>query len=195
MIDKELIELTDEEIAIKIVQEKNPALFEIIYDRYAKKIYNKCLGFVKDRAIAQDLSHDILLRIYLGLASFSHKSKFSTWLFAITYNSCVDYHKKQTKAKGELQKYAEEGEVFFDQFEEESDEKLLSLQVNRLKGLVHLLPNEEKVVLLLKYQDDLSVKDIAQAMELSESAVKMRLKRGRDRLLKMYSDKYAHNVL
>lgn len=189
-------QMKDEEIIEMILKSSEPKYFEILYDRYAERIYNKCLDFFSDRFIAEDATHDILFKVYLKLSTFSNKSKFSTWVFAITYNFCVDHLKKQTKMVAELTKYIdEEGNDVDDDDLMNSEQDLMTLQADRIKLLMHQIPNEERIILLLKYQDDMSVKDICRVTELSESAVKMRLKRGREKLLRIYKEKYAHNVI
>ena len=186
--------LKDEKIVEMILRLNEPKYFEILYDRYSKRIYNKCLDFFSDRFIAEDATHDILFKVYIKLSSFSNQSKFSTWVFAITYNFCVDHLKKHTRKITELTKYIDE-EIDEADLQEEYENDIMTLQSDRIKLLMHQIPNEERIVLLLKYQDEMSVKDIAKVMELTESAIKMRLKRGRDKLLKLYRDKYAHNVM
>ena len=71
--------------------------FGILYDRYAEKVYHKCISFVKDVDLAQDLAHDVFLKTFLNLAKFEGKSKFSTWLYSLTYNFCIDYLRKNNK--------------------------------------------------------------------------------------------------
>ncbi len=77
---------------------------------------------------------------------------------------------------------------------EPSNAELFEIQVDRLKVVLNYLTIDEKVMLLLKYQDGLSIKELIQVTELSESAIKMRLKRAKTKLLKLYKDRYAHNV-
>ena len=68
-----------------------------------------------------------------------------------------------------------------------SDHKLFELKYNKLEKALELITPEEKTLLLLKYQDDLSIKDLMHYLELGESAVKMRLKRSKTKLLEVYN--------
>ena len=83
--------LSDEDLINAIVKTNNTLLFEVLYDRYAGLVYNKCFGFAKDEDEAKDLTQDVFLKLFVKLASFKGKSKFSTWLYAFTYNHCVNY--------------------------------------------------------------------------------------------------------
>ena len=90
-------ELTDEQVIERIIASQDPAMVEILYQRYAPKVYRKCISFVKEDDIAENLTHDIFIKVYLNLASFKRRSKFSTWLYSITYNFCIDYLRKAKK--------------------------------------------------------------------------------------------------
>ena len=68
------------------------------------------------------------------------------------------------------------------------DYSLFQMQVDKLQKSLELINPEDKVILLLKYQDDLSIKDLSVLLTLSESAVKMRLKRAKSRLIESYNN-------
>lgn len=188
----DLNKLTDEEIVRLILDNKDPEYFEVIYNRYAQKVYNKSLGFVKSKVKAEDVAHDVFLKVFLKLGSFNFSARFSTWLFAITYNYCVDYVTREKRYKLEYKDYSLE-EIA----EEETtyENEILNIQLDRLKVIMDILLPEEKMILLLKYQDELTIKEIEVVTNLSTSAVKMRLKRSRDKVIQIYHDKYSHNVI
>jgi hypothetical protein len=83
--------LNDEELVKTIIETKNTLLFGIIYDRYANKIYTKCAGFSRSDDEAADLTQDVFLMIFVKMGSFKGNSKFSSWVYALTYNFCVNY--------------------------------------------------------------------------------------------------------
>lgn len=178
--------LPDEDLVKAIVKTNNTLLFEILYDRYAALVYNKCFGFAKDADEAKDLTQDVFLKLFVKLASFKGKSKFSTWLYAFTYNHCVNYVTRNTAKKFEKQSvdYA----AIENLSEDEDDNSFLEMKVDRLKIALELISPEEKMILLLKYQDFLSIKEIGTALEIGESAVKMRLKRAKDKLKTVYTN-------
>jgi len=169
------------------VEKKRHDDFGILYDRYAEKVYHKCISFVKDIDLAQDLAHDVFLKTFLNLAKFHGKSKFSTWLYSLTYNFCIDYLRKNNKTM------VNSDEVLVnipDDDDEKNERELLSIASERLQDVLELIPADDKMILLMKYQDDLSVKEIQGALELSESAVKMRVKRAKAKAVEVYKLKY-----
>ncbi len=181
--------LSDEDLVEAIVKTNNTLLFEILYDRYAGLVYNKCYGFSKDGDEAKDLTQDVFLKLFVKLGSFKGKSKFSTWLYAFTYNHCVNYVTRNTAKKFEKQS-VDYKDIENLSEEEDGDHSIINMRVDRLKEALELISPEEKMILLLKYQDFLSIKEIESVLDIGESAVKMRVKRAKDKLLKVYNEKF-----
>jgi RNA polymerase sigma factor (sigma-70 family) len=175
-----LKKLSDEQLVAMFIETQKNAYFEQLYDRYSDKVYRKCLSFVKDDAKAEDFTHDIFLKLVLNLSSYKETAKFSTWLYSITYNYCID----QTRVS---KKYSEVGlDDNFDAADDDDDAEMAELEAQRLnKAMQQILP-EEKSILMMKYQDDLSIKEISESLDISESAVKMRLLRAKEKLRKVY---------
>ena len=71
---------------------------------------------------------------------------------------------------------------------EEEEESIRDLKVDKLKEALEKISPEEKMILLLKYQDSLSIKDLTGVLDIGESAVKMRLKRAKDKLVNVYNN-------
>ncbi|MDG1728356.1 MAG: RNA polymerase sigma factor [Algibacter sp.] len=178
---------SDEDLVEAIVKTNNTLLFETLYDRYAGLVYNKCFGFAKDGDEAKDLTQDVFLKLFVKLASFKGKSKFSTWLYAFTYNHCVNYVTRNTAKKFEKQS-VDYKDIENLSEEEEDDNSFLSMKVDKLKLALELISPEEKMILLLKYQDFLTIKEIGSALDIGESAVKMRIKRAKDKLVIVYNE-------
>ena len=179
--------LTDEALVEAIVKTNDTLLFEVLYDRFAKMVYNKCYGFANSEDEAEDLTQDVFLRVFVKLGSFKGRSKFSTWLYAFTYNHCVNYVTRNTAKKIEKQSVSSEiieniGDAV------DSTHEFESMKVEQLKRVMELIDTEEKMILLLKYQDNLSIKELSEALDIGESAVKMRLKRAKDKLVLKYNN-------
>ena len=178
--------LSDIEIVDIILASKNSTAFGELYDRYITNVYNKCLGFSKSSQEAEDLTQDVFIHAYTKLNTFTKKVSFRQWLYVLTYNFCVNYvnrdkNKKIEKASVELN---DSNELLIDV----DDYSLFQMQVDKLQKSLELINPEDKVILLLKYQDDLSIKDLSVLLTLSESAVKMRLKRAKSRLIESYNN-------
>ncbi|MFD2726233.1 RNA polymerase sigma factor [Hyunsoonleella rubra] len=179
---------SDEDLVKAIVQTNDTLLFEVLYDRYASLVYNKCYGFAKDADEAKDLTQDVFLKLFVKLASFKGKSKFSTWLYAFTYNHCVNYVTRNTAKK--FEKQSVDYKDIENLSEEEDDNSFVDMRVDQLKVALELISPEEKMILLLKYQDFLTIKEIESVLGIGESAVKMRIKRAKDKLVTVYNESF-----
>lgn len=177
--------LSDDEIIEIIKTSKNSLLFDILYDRYSKIIFNKCLGFTKDEDDAKDLTQEVFLKLYIKLNEYKNQSKFRSWLYVFTYNLCVNYVNRDKKHKEKKLKISIEK---LDSLNiEVSDSNLFQLKVDALEKMLAQIDPEDKMILLLKYQDELTIKDLSDLYQIGESAVKMRLKRAKARLVKLNS--------
>ena len=180
------ITIDDDELVSQIIKTKDPRLYAQLYDRYAKTVYNKCLSFSKSKEEAQDLTHDIFILLYIKLKTFKGRSKFSTWLYSFTYNFCVNYVKREKQKKNE--KIIVTDNITNYEKMEVSDHSLFAIPSDLLVKALELCKPEDKMILLMKYQDELSIKDLTKTLELSESAVKMRLNRAKGRLITIYKN-------
>jgi RNA polymerase sigma-70 factor (ECF subfamily) len=180
--------LTDEMLVQAIVKTNDTLLFEVLYDRYATMVYNKCYGFANGVDEAKDLTQDVFLRVFVTLGSFKGKSKFSTWLYAFTYNHCVNYVTRNTAKKFE-KKSISATYVDIENIGEDIDStrEFDNMRIEKLKVVMDLISPDDKMIILLKYQDNLSIRELSEALDIGESAVKMRLKRAKEKLVQQYT--------
>ena len=183
--------IPDDELIDMFLASQSPEHFGELYGRYSDKVYSKCLSLLKNEAAAQDAAQDIFLKIFLNLAKFNKKSRFSTWVYSITYNYCIDYLRRKKKEKTILT----DDENEKDPVEEEVDDKeILEMEIERLAYILDKIPEDDKMVLLMKYREDLSIKDISKAFDKSESAIKMKLKRAKNKVRKLYNESFSEAV-
>lgn len=178
---------TDEELVSQYLETRQNDYFEQLYTRYCNKVHQKCLSFTKDDMQAEDLTQDIFIRLINKLDGYKKQAKFSTWLYSITHNYCADQIKapRRRYEKGANENWEGLNIPVDDSAErEELEEQLIRLAMNRLSA-------EEQNLLRMKYQDEVSIKELAVYYSLTESAVKMRLKRSRDHLRTMYHQAVA----
>ena len=180
--------MSDEDVVKEHLKTQNPAYFEILYKRYSGKIYGKSISLLKNDAKAADATQEIFMKILLNLSKFSGKSRFSTWIYSITYNFCIDLIRREKKDPSVL---VEDMAGSHDKEQEVSDAFLLEMKVERLKVILEDIPTMDKSILLMKYQDDLSIKEISEITKKSESAVKMKIKRAKQKFRKTYKEKYT----
>ena len=181
--------MSDEEVVAEIISTNNKRYISILYDRYSNKIYRRSISFVKESSIAQDLTHDVFMKILMNLASFKGKSKFSTWVYSITYNYCIDFLRKKQKERTQANKFTDET-VEENEEDIEEFESLRQMKVERLLELLEKVSPHDKMILLMKYQDGMSIKQIQEVFDISESAVKMRINRAKGKIKKLYVSEY-----
>lgn len=160
--------------------------FEVLYNRYYTKVLDKCYSFVKNKQQAEELTEDIFSKVFEKLPSYKQLSSFSSWLYSITYNHCIDYLRE--KKKLHYPNWDRENEL--PEIIDDTDDIIEEINYDNLLTVLELIHPEEKALLLMKYQDELSMKQIGVALRISEDAAKMRLKRARARVLYLYKQKY-----
>lgn len=179
-------DLPDSELITLIIKEKKTELFEVLYDRYAPIIYRKCVSLTKDQNTAKDLMQDIMIKVLLNIAQFEGRSNFSLWVNTISYNHCMQYFKLKKRlvvSPEELNTY----ETIPIQDIEGEHQELEQIKAKQLLLLLEKLKSEYRLILVMRYFSDMSVKEIAESLEIGESAVKMRLKRGRAKLAELFN--------
>lgn len=180
--------VSDEDLVKNYLETQESRYFDKLYVKYSNKVFSKCISLLKNEALAQDATQDIFLKIFLNLSKFGGKSKFSTWIYSITYNYCIDLIRK---AKKEKNIFSEDIENAPDLAEEVPDSALLEIEVKKLKVILEKIPVGDKAVLLMKYQDDMSIKEISESLDKSESAIKMKIKRAKHKVQKVYKEIYT----
>lgn len=153
-----------------------------LYSSYYPKVFYKCLSFVKDKAAAADLAQDVLLKSIEKLPTFQGQASFSTWLYAIANNHCLEYLRKE---KQHMVVSLEEGmHVCIDELERDSQFYLDGLEKN-LQVLLDQLSQEDRSLLISKYCHHKSIQELQEIYHLSPSAIKMRLKRSKEKLAQL----------
>ena len=176
-------QLSDMELIRCYLDRRRPDCFSKLYDRYAPKVFGKCLALLKDRAEAEDATQEIFVKIFSKLATFDERSKFSTWLYSITYNLCIDRLRKRKK---ERELFSDELEQAGEKVDEVDDRELLEMEFERLKEVLERIPEGDKMLLLMKYLDGMQIKEIAFSLGKTESAIKMRIKRAKLKARRVY---------
>jgi len=142
--------------------------------------------------LAEDACQEIFMKIFLNLNKFKGDSKFSTWTYSVTYNFCIDLIRRKKKDN-----------VFFPEDEpvsmasagdrEIEDKLLMEMEYERLSLVMENIPIEDRAVLIMKYKDDLSIREISNIFAKSESAIKMKIKRAKQKA-RVYYEKQFDNV-
>lgn len=156
-------------------------VFSVLVDRYKEMIFTLALKMIKNREEAEEVSQDTFVKVYNSLNKFKGDSKFSTWIYKITYNTCLDRLKKNKK---------EDSTISIDEFSDHlvktMDNALSALEEKERKQTIqnclNLLSREENFLLTLYYFDDQNLDEIAKIMDINSNNVKVKLFRSRKKL-------------
>ncbi len=151
--------------------------FEIKYKQYSQMLFNIAFTYMKNYDNAFDIVQEVFIK-YLNNRGFKNEEHEKNWLIRVTINQCKNEIKKLKRI---IYVEAEELNKVSDSSTNNSDQSIFNL--------VSLLDDKYKIVIILFYYDNLSIKQISAVLKISESAVKMRLKRAREILNKM-EEKY-----
>ena len=183
--------MSDEEAVEQYLRTQNVNYFNLIYDRYTNKVYAKCISMLKDNEAAEDATQEIFVKILLSLSRFTGKSKFSTWIYSITYNYCIDMIRREKKdmevAVNDFSRIDTEDDNLL-------DAEILETNISRLRVILNHMSAEDKSILMMKYQDDLSIREICDMLNKTESAIKMKILRAKEKFLKIYREIYNEQV-
>ena len=185
--------MKDSEVIHSYLETQASRCFGLLYDRYSAKIFSKCISLLKDEVMAQDATQEIFTKIFLNLSRFGEKSKFSTWVYSITYNYCIDFLRRKKKQKDIFSDEMEKAPDVPD--EEISDKVLLEMNLVQLKVVLDNIPPGDQAILLMKYQDDMSIRDIAETLDKTESAVKMKIKRAKAKAQQVREEKFTEQPI
>lgn len=174
-------QLNDDELIHQYLNTRQNNYFETLYNRYVNKVYRRCLSLTKDSIKAEDFTHDIFLRVYGNLGNFKGNSAFSTWLYSISYNYCMD---QLRRAKRDITSPIDGNREY--QWADAPEPENMESQLQLLANVMNVISPDEAQMLRLKYEDGLDIKEIAMQLSLKDSAVKMRLKRTRDKIKRLY---------
>ena len=169
--------LTDEELAGRYRDAETSAIREQCVDELFRRNYARvarwCLRFTSDREAAADLSQEVFTKAYQNLQSFQGQSKFSTWLFSIARNHCLNHVKANTRQATELRVEGDEELLMEIPDERETPYTALeraSAAQTVLEMLNQGLDETEKTVFTLHYGDDVSLDAITRLLNLQNSS-------------------------
>ncbi len=180
--------MTDEAI-IELVLNGNTHIFSGLVDKYRDNVYGMAFRFTNNSSDAQDLSQEIFIKAFKNLHRFNGRSKFSTWLYRLSYNLCIDWTRsnKHRPAAVDLSEYDNE----LAESRAGPEESLMVKQRRQaLRQAIYGLKDKYRNILILFYFQGLSYEEIAGIMEIPVKTVETQLYRARKQLKKSFSYEY-----
>lgn len=203
-VEAETAAVTDELLMIRY-QRGDSEAFSWLVRRHNQRVYNFILRLVKSPSAAEEIAQETFLKIVKNSASFKHEARFSTWLYAIARNLCIDHQRKQKlRRHSSLDQPANQGqpadqgsrtlgETVADPHPTSNVERSATKgrMAEAIAGAVEALPDDQKEVFLLRELGGLPFKDIAEVTGVGENTVKSRMRYALERLqqaLEAYRD-------
>lgn len=179
----------DEKKIIKRASAGDADAFEQLVLTYQTPIFNLCLRMTGNPEDAADLSQESFLKAWRSLGSFQFESSFSTWLYRLASNTCLDYLRSiKRHPKVSLTVEDSDGETQMMDFPDTAptpEDAAISKEENELLSrAMQELDEQQRQILTLRVVNDLSYAEIAEILSIKEGTVKSRLARTRDALRK-----------
>lgn len=178
---------------INEVLKGNQEAFEEIVTAFQHRLYHVCYRMLSNRQEAEDIAQEAFVRAYTNLHTFDQKRKFSTWLFRIATNLCIDrIRKKKPDYHLDANVPGTDGLTMYSQIavdEELPEDEVEKMETQqRIQYEIGRLSDRYRSVIILRYIEELPLKEISEILELPLGTVKTRVHRGRAALRKQMGD-------
>ncbi len=186
--------LIDDQYYITKIVDGDTKAFAVLVDCYKDLVFTLALRMLKNREEAEEVSQDAFIKVFKSLNKFKGDSKFSTWIYRITYNSCLD----------SLKKYKQEYQ--WDTIDEFTERQVVTLdnafdalvgkeQQQAIEDCLQRLPNEDSFLLTLYYFEEQSLDEISKIMGLTANNVKVKLFRSRKKLTSILKERLEPEII
>ncbi|WP_246945420.1 RNA polymerase sigma factor SigW [Bacillus pinisoli] len=174
---------------IRQVKNGDQNAFSEIVEIYKDKVYQLCYRMIGNSHEAEDLAQEAFIRAYINIESYHIDKKFSTWLYRIATNLSIDrIRKKKPDFFLDAEVTGTDGLTLYSQLAADVDtpeEEVESLELQQtVQAAILKLPDKYRAVIVLKYIEELSLKEISDILGLPVSTIKTRMHRGREALRK-----------
>jgi RNA polymerase sigma-70 factor (ECF subfamily) len=182
-------ELTDEELMVRLAAGSHEAFDELLA-RYETAVITFCYAFMRNREASEDLAQETFLRVFRNARRYQPVAKFTTWLYRIAANLCINELKKgklrQNLSLDEPAGPDPEGSKVIDRIASEEDSPLSDAESHEAQVLISKaidhLPDEQRTTLVMVEFHHMPYQEIAEILGVTVSAIKMRVKRARETL-------------
>ena len=151
---------------------------ELLYRRYAQKMYGICLSYAGERPLAQDMLQEAFIKVFRNIENFREEGSLEGWIRRIVVNTAIDILKQKANI---IDKYFFKEEIVRASYHTES-EALPKLQIDEILGLIARLPKGARVIFNLFAVEGYTHREIAEQLNISEGTSKSQYNRARDLL-------------
>ena len=182
---------SDQDLIHQYVAGDEAGLVELLR-RYQAKIYTSIYLLVKDEYLAEDIFQDAFIKVIntLRAGKYNEEGKFLPWVTRIAHNLVIDHFRREKRAP--MINNGDDFDIFevLGNYDESTEDRLVREQTHKdLKALIHLLPEEQKEVLIMRHFGDMSFKEIADVTQVSINTALGRMRYALNNLRKMMQSK------
>jgi RNA polymerase sigma-70 factor (ECF subfamily) len=172
-----------------LVKQGDMAAFEQLVDKYKQPVINVVYRMLRDATESEDVAQNVFVQVFKSAGRYEVSSKFSTWLFTIARNLCLNELRRRSRHPADSMdvSHPEQEDQPWQQFEDKKGfsppDTLLHGELEaKIEEAMAELPENQRTAILLCRQDELSYEDIAKVLQCSLSATKSLIHRGRETL-------------
>ncbi|MBC3847057.1 sigma-70 family RNA polymerase sigma factor [Winogradskyella echinorum] len=171
----------DDQILITAIEKGDTKAYAQLVDRYKDLVYTLAIRMLKHKEEAEEVAQDTFIKVFKSLGKFKGDSKFSTWIYKVTYNTCLDRIKKNKKHFNDV---AIDEYTFnkLDTIDNALDNIIKEEKSTLIKQCINKLPEDSSALLTLFYFEELSLDEISKIINLEANTVKVKLFRARKKL-------------
>ena len=173
--------INDDQKLIDAINKGDTKAYAQLVNRYKDLVYTLAIRMFRNREEAEEVAQDTCIKVFKSLDKFKGDSKFSTWIYKVTYNTCLDRIKKNKKHLNDVAI----DEFTFNKLEtiDNALDNLIKEEKNRLiKNCINKLPEDSSALITLFYFEDLSLEEISKIINIEANTVKVKLFRARKKL-------------
>jgi RNA polymerase sigma-70 factor (ECF subfamily) len=172
--------------------------FAELVELYKDKIFHLGYRMLNQKQEAEDVVQETFLRVYKNLDRYDENQKFSTWIYRIATNLCIDRLRKRKPSYSiDAEMTDGEGTDWHSMLASDDagpdEELILSETQQNIREAIQTLPDKYKSVVILRYLHDMSLQEIGEVLEMPVTTVKTRVHRGREFLRKKLDSEYGDN--
>lgn len=173
----------------KLARNGDRAAFESLVELYKDRMYYFTLRMLHQAQEAEDAVQEIFLRVYANLDRYNETHKFSTWIYRIANNICIDRLRKRKPVysldAGTNDSEGMDGYSMLQSKEDTPEDQLVLSEIqDTVRAAIDKLPDKYRNVVILRYLHDMSLKEISEILDMPVTTVKTRVHRGREALRK-----------
>ncbi len=192
-MNRNLRELTDEELILEFQKNDNEQAFEILVQRYKNPLTNFVFRFLGDYELCADVVQETMIKVFRYKDTYSSVAKFSTWIYTIAGNLArTEYRRQRRRSFFSISDYGDESKQYDIPDESYRPDKITDSGIKEeiiQKALLKVKPVYREAVVLRDIQG-LSYEEIAEILGVNEGTVKSRINRGRAVLQELLKDIY-----